>query len=421
MAPSSASPTGPVRPPGRLESLDAFRGFTMMWLMGGKAFALALGGVAGVEFVRYQLTHSAWEGVRYYDLIWPSFMLMVGVSIPFSFARRLATRTRGQLLRDAWKRAAILFLLGSLRQSLSDGVPRLIELSSALQPIALAYLVTSYLAGRSVKAQIGAAAGILAGYALLLAFVGTATVAAGTYEINRNLVTVVDEAVLGRAHKDGWGTVLSAIPTIATTILGLLFGQVLMDSRTANEKLRIFILTGLGCLVSGIALSPFVPIIMKLWTTSYALVATGWSCLFLAAFYWVIDLRGWRRWAFPLQVIGVNALAAYLLNTIVPLGRIAGTFTKPAAGARAWRFRPRPGNRRGVSCGVAGLVLAVSEEAIPDALTCATRAGTDSLHISPDERYGGRSGFTPRWLADGVHRGVKPLLPNPCGTRHSGW
>lgn len=171
----------------RLLSLDVFRGFTMFWLLGGKAFVVALAAVTGLELIAGQLTHSAWEGLRYYDLIWPSFMLMVGVSIPFSFAKRSLTRTRGEILRDAWKRAVILFLLGSLRESLSDGEPVLIELSSALQPIALAYLVTSYLAGRTVKLQIGVAATILAGYALLLACVPAPAFAAGTYELNRNL------------------------------------------------------------------------------------------------------------------------------------------------------------------------------------------------------------------------------------------
>lgn len=315
----------------RLVSLDAFRGFTMFWLMGGKAFVLAIAALAGLDFVRYQLTHSEWEGVRYYDLIWPCFMLMVGVAVPFSFARRTQAQSRGELMRDAWKRAAVLFLLGSLRESLSDGTPRLIELSSALQPIAVAYLVTSYLAGRALRVQIGIAVGILAGYALLLAWVGTSAVPAGTYEKNHNLVTALDQLVLGRANKDGWGTVLSTIPTIATTIVGLLFGQVLMAEKPPGAKIRVFVFTGLGCLAAGFAVSPLVPIVMKLWTTSYALVVTGWASLFFALFYWVIDVRGWRRWAFPLVVIGVNALAAYLLNTIIPLSRLTGVFTKALA------------------------------------------------------------------------------------------
>ncbi|HUR59577.1 MAG TPA: hypothetical protein VM029_17800 [Opitutaceae bacterium] len=317
--------------PSRLVSLDAFRGFTMFWLLGGKAFVIALASLAGLEFFRSQLNHSAWEGVRYYDIVWPSFMLMVGVAIPFSFTRRAADQTRGALLRAAWKRAAILFLPGSLRESIHDNTPRLVELSSALQPIALAYLVTSYLAGRSVRLQIGVAVGILAGYALLLAFVPPSGMQAGTYELGRNLVTAVDEIVLGRAHKDGWGTVLSAIPTISTTILGLLLGQVLLSERSAAQKMKVIALAGAGCLVAGFALSPVVPVIMKLWTTTYGLMTAGWACWLFLFFYWLIDVRQSRAWAFPLIVIGSNALAAYLLPTIVPVRTIVGIFTKPAA------------------------------------------------------------------------------------------
>ena len=315
----------------RLVSLDVFRGFTMFWLLGGKNFVVALAALGGVEVVRAQFIHSDWEGLRYYDLIWPSFMLMVGMAIPFSFAQRSLTQSRGRMMRDGWKRAIILFLLGSLRESLSKGEPVLIELSSALQPIALAYLVTSYLAGRAVRLQIAVGAGILIGYALLLEFVSGPGFAAGSYVKNQNLVTAVDELVLGRAHRDGWGTVLSAIPTIANTIVGLLLGQVLRSDRTITAKMKIIGLTGIGCLAAGSALSPWVPVIMKLWTTSYALVSIGWSVLLFLVFYWVTDVRKMRTWSFPLMVVGVNALAAYLLPTIIPVSKIVGTFTKPVA------------------------------------------------------------------------------------------
>jgi predicted acyltransferase len=316
---------------GRLVSLDAFRGFTMFWLLGGKAFVVACAAVSGFELVRSQFTHSDWEGVRYYDLIWPSFMLMVGMAIPFSFARRSLVQTRAAMMRTAWKRALVLFLLGSLRESLSQGQPVLVELSSALQPIALAYLLTSYLAGHSMRVQAGVAAAILAGYALALAWVPAPGITAGTYERNHNLVTYVDLLILGRAHPDGWGTVLSALPAIANTIVGLLLGQVLMSDRTASAKIWIVGVTGAACLASGFVLSPVVPIIMKLWTTSYALVSIGWACLLFLGFYWVTDVKRVRAWAFPLIVIGVNALAAYLLPTIIPLSKIVGTFTKPVA------------------------------------------------------------------------------------------
>jgi predicted acyltransferase len=328
----------PARPE-RLASLDAFRGFTMAWLLGANAFFLAIAAWTGFEPLAYQLRHSAWEGLRYHDLIWPSFMLMVGMAIPFSFARRSRVQSRGEMMRDAWKRAAVLFLLGSIRESVGKGVPQLIELSSALQPIAVAYLVTSYLAGRSVRLQIAVGAGILVGYALLLAFVPAPGLAAGSYEKGKNLVTAVDVAVLGRTHPGGWGTVLSTIPTIANTIVGLLLGQILLSDRAQRTKLKIIAATGAGGLALGFALSPIVPVIMKLWTTTYALTSLGWSCLLFLVFYWIIDVQGWRRWSFPLVIIGVNALAAYLLPTFMPIGRIVGVFTKPLA-ARAGDFGP---------------------------------------------------------------------------------
>ena len=328
---SVQSSSGPV--PTRLVSLDAFRGFTMFWLMGGHAFiaALATLGAPATTFIAYQLDHSPWVGIRYYDLIWPSFMLMVGVSVPFSFARRSANQTRGQLMRQVWRRGIVLFLLGSLRASISGRAPVWIELSSALQPIALAYVVTAHLAGRAVRLQIAIAAGILGLYGLLLGLVPAPGLPAGSYEVNRNLVTAVDQMLLGRSHPEGWGTVLSAIPTISTTIIGLLFGQVLLSARSHGQKMRVFGLTGVGCLAAGFALSPAVPVIMKLWTASYGLVSAGYACLLFLLFYWLVDVRQHRKWAFPLVVIGTNALAAYLGPTLVPTRRIAGIFTGPLA------------------------------------------------------------------------------------------
>lgn len=309
----------------RLVSLDAFRGFTMFWLMGGKAFMMAIAGIGlGTVsvFLKYELTHSPWEGLRYYDLIWPSFMLMVGVSVPFSF-------TKGRNMRHVWKRAVVLFLLGSLRESMSTGSPRLIELSSALQPIAIAYVVASYLCVRSIRTQIAAAAGILAGHALLLAFVPAPGIPAGTYEPNHNLVTAVDQAVIGRYHPEGWGTALSTIPTVSTTLIGLLFGKLLMATKGQRYNLKVIGLTGLGCLGAGLALSAVIPVVMKLWTTSYGLMSAGWACLLFLAFYWTIDVLGYRRWALFLTVIGVNALAAYLGPSFVQTHRLTNSLLKP--------------------------------------------------------------------------------------------
>jgi predicted acyltransferase len=129
----------------RLVSLDAMRGFTMLWIVGGASLIQTIeyfGQSGFTNFLINQVDHSQWEGLRFYDCIWPGFMLMVGVSIPFSFAKRSLTQSYPLMLRHAFKRFAILFLLGSLRESVSLGSPLLIELSSALQPIAIAYLVS---------------------------------------------------------------------------------------------------------------------------------------------------------------------------------------------------------------------------------------------------------------------------------------
>ncbi len=317
----------------RLASLDAFRGFTMFWLVGGKAFLLAacasIGGrLAG--WLSYEREHTDWAGLRYYDLIWPSFMLMVGVSVPYSMARNPG-------MARVWRRAAVLFLLGSLRESISAGTPCLIELSSALQPIAIAYLAAAYLVRYPARVQAGVAAGILAVYGLVLALVPAPGIPAGSYEINHNLVTYLDQKIIGRAHAEGWGTALSTLPTISTTLAGVLIGQLLRGKRSPAYRLKAIVAMGVGCLAAGLALSPVVPVIMKLWTVSYGLMSAGWACLLFAVFYGVIDVRGYRRWSFALAVIGMNALAAYLGPTLVPVHRITGIFTQPLArGAGAW-------------------------------------------------------------------------------------
>ena len=228
----------------RLVSLDVFRGFIMLWLAGGDEVIRSLHAV-GKNFVLnvlvYEFNHTPWHGLRFYDCIWPSFMFMVGLSIPFAVAKRAKTQSERQIIWHAVSRATVLFLLGSIRESVFLGHPYLIELSSALQPIAIAYLVAFLLAKKSVRVQAVVASLILVGYALLLAFVPAPGIPAGTYEHNHNLVNYVDVLLLPQHWNvwpyapEGWGTILSTIPTISTTILGLIIGELLM-SLTVQER-----------------------------------------------------------------------------------------------------------------------------------------------------------------------------------------
>ena len=321
-------------PTKRLISLDAFRGWTMFWIVGGGSIMTGLAALGHnfiIDTIVYHLDHTPWQGLRYYDIIWPSFMLMTGMSLPFSYAKRILNNTHTQIFLRVLRRVIILFLLGSVRESVYLNHPFLIELSSALQPIAIAYFVAFLLVRKSWYIQITVAAGILTGYALLLAFIPAPGIPAGTYVINQNLVTFIDWTILGRAHAEGWGTVLSTIPTIAATILGLLIGRLLRTDRSKQTKFLTIIIIGFSCVLAGLALNPVIPVIMKLWTTSYGLASAGWSCLLFALFYWIIDIRGIRRWAFPFVVIGMNALAVYMGRTLVPLEKIVGIFTKGMA------------------------------------------------------------------------------------------
>jgi predicted acyltransferase len=331
----------PVATGTRLVSLDAFRGFIMFWIVGGSSVVLglqALGHNRVIDTIVYHLNHSAWEGLRFYDCIWPSFMLMVGVSIPFSYAKRSLTQTHSQMLGHAVRRFCILMLLGGIRESVSLDSPRLIELSSALQPIALASLAAFLLVRKSWKFQAAVGALILLGYLLLLALVPVPGVGEVSYRHGANLVYAVDKALLphrtGEAvFLEGWGTIICTIPTIATTILGLLLGQLLRSQQPAMKKAKVMALIGVSGLALGYVVSLFVPVVMKMWTTSYGILSASWACLMFLLFYWIIDVLGYRKWSFVFVVIGMNALAVYLCSTFTRLPQVVGIFTKAPAAA----------------------------------------------------------------------------------------
>lgn len=325
----------------RLASLDTFRGFIMFWIVGGEAWLISFHSLAKnpiTDFLVYELNHTPWEGLRFYDCIWPSFMLMVGVSIPFSQASRSLGAADRVFVLHALKRAIVLFLLGSVRQSVFLGSPYWIELSSALQPIAIAYFAAVLLSRKSVRVQAALVILIWVGYGLLLALVPAHGIPAGSYELNHNLVNAVDLYFL-RPHwerwpyaAEGWGTILSTIPTISTTLLGLLMGRLLMAPRSKQTKTLAITGTGVACLALGYALNPWVPVVMKMWTTSYGLASAGYACLVFAFFYWVVDVRGYQKWTLVFRVIGTNAIFIYMATSILPIGEIVGVFTKGIAG-----------------------------------------------------------------------------------------
>ncbi len=307
----------------------------MFWIVGGGAIVGGLHALNSnllINGLAYELSHTDWQGLRFYDLIWPSFMLMTGMSLPFSYSKRSLTQTHHQIFMRVLRRFLVLFLLGSLRESISFQRPYLIELSSALQPIAVAYLAAFLIVRKSWRVQATVGASILVFYALLLAFVPAPGVPAGSYDRNANLVLWTDLATVGRVLPEHWGTVICTLPTISTTILGMLLGELLMTNRSAASKMKIIGVVGLSGVVLGWALNPVIPIVMKIWTTTYGLASAGFACLMFLVFYWLIDVRGHQKLAFPFVVIGMNAVAIYMSESIIPWSKIVAVFTHPMTG-----------------------------------------------------------------------------------------
>ena len=337
LGPSTAASSGTDR----LVSLDVFRGFTMFWIVGGGMLMVGLDACGHnflIDAIVRQLDHSPWFGLRFYDCIWPCFMLMVGVSIPLSIAKRSLTESYRRQLAHAIRRAVILFLLGSVRESVSLGSPYWVELSSALQPIAVAYLVAFLVARKSWRFQALLVGIILIAYALVLAFVPAPGIRAGSYVLNHNLVHSVDIAVLGQKHwnvwpfrDEGWGTVLVVIPAIATTLIGLLIGELLMTARSLGAKAKMIAAMGVGLLAAGFALSPVIPIEMKMWTTSYGLASAGVACLEFLFFFWLVDIVRYRKWGIVFVPFGMNALFIYVTVSLISIKAGTDIFTQPIA------------------------------------------------------------------------------------------
>ena len=309
-------------PAGRLLSLDVFRGATI-------AGMILVNNPGDEEISYWPLLHADWNGWTPTDLIFPFFLFIVGVSMAFSFGSRLAHGdSRREILRHVLRRGAIIFALGLFL----NGFPDHYQLSSwrvygVLQRIAVCYVISAVLALRTDRrGQLIAVLGCLFGYWALMRLVPVPGFGVPTHDIplldpDRNLAAWLDRKLLmGHLYevtRDPEG-VLSTIPAIATSLLGLLTGDWLRSERSARAKALGMALWGVAGLVSGQTLNAWFPINKKLWTSSYVLFTAGLALAGLALCYWILDVnhRG-RRGAMPFLVFGTNAIAAYVLAELV--------------------------------------------------------------------------------------------------------
>jgi heparan-alpha-glucosaminide N-acetyltransferase len=331
--------------PARLVSLDVFRGVTMLFMASEilhiprVARQFPSSGVA--RFLADMLDHRAWVGCVPWDLIQPAFMFMVGVALPFSIAsRRARGQTFGRMLVHSIARAVILIALGIFLRSQSRA-QTYFTFEDVLTQIGLGYVFLFLLGWTRPRVQALAAAAILAGYWLAFAVyplppAGFDTTSVGVpanwphtldgfaahWNKNTNPAHAFDRWFLNLFPRErpflyngGGYLTLNFIPSLATMILGLLAGGLLRSARAGPEKVRLLIGWGVAGLALGtlLHLMGLCPLVKRIWTPSWTLFSTGWVLLFLAGFYYVIDLKGYRRWTLPFVVVGMNSIAMYVL------------------------------------------------------------------------------------------------------------
>ena len=336
-------------PSERLASLDALRGFDMIWIAGADSLGSALANIDGGPAARVlarQLDHVAWAGLHFYDLVFPLFVFLMGVAIPFSLTRMVGASGRPAAVRRILRRAVLLILLGifyygGLSHPISD-----VRWAGVLQRFGLCYLGAGllflYVRPRGLAA---ACALLLVGYWALLAFVPVPGIGAGHFEEGRNLANWLDRMYLPGRKWDGDHDpegILSTLPAVASCLLGVLCGLWLRDAR-ASPLRRAGVLAAAGAALLALGLLwgiPF-PVVKKLWTSSFVLVTGGISALAMAAFYLVIDVWRVRSWASPFVWVGANALTIYLLSNIVDFGALARRFT--GGNVTSWLDGLRPG------------------------------------------------------------------------------
>lgn len=318
----------------RLQSIDALRGFDMFWIAGGDVLATGLLShlsSPATSRLKSQFEHVEWEGFRFYDLIFPLFMFLVGCVIPYSLEkfRDNPRSAYGRICR----RTVMLFMLGLICNGLLKFDFGNLRYAGVLQRIALCYGITAMLfLTLRVRGLIALAVAILLGYWGLFACVAAPGGVAGDYSKEGNLAGYVDRVLLpGRIMEQYYGYgdnegILSTIPAIVTVMLGVFAGLWLKSSRTDWAKVTGLLSCGVSFVVLGTIWGRSFPVIKNLWTSSFVLVAGGWSLLLLSLFYTIIDVVRWQKWSFFWTVIGMNAIVMYVAPRFIDFDRMAVFF-----------------------------------------------------------------------------------------------
>lgn len=322
----------------RVVSIDALRGFDMFWIIGGDYLFKAIFALIGTGWalsLESQLEHATWHGFRAYDLIFPLFLFIVGASMPFSISKRL---DRGDspknLYRHIIQRALVLVLLGLVY----NGLFRLdfvnLRYAGVLQRIGWTYLFAAMIImhWQKAKTQMIIGGGILLVYWAAMALIPVPGAGMNVLTPEGNLASNIDRLLLPGSfccfdHGDNEG-ILSTIPAIVNVLIGVQAGHLLKSDRSDLKKTLLMLINGIGLIILALIWNFVFPINKLLWTSSYVLLTGGLSLLLLALFFWLIDVRGWKRWTLFFVVIGMNPITIYVAQRIISFYSMSNFFVR---------------------------------------------------------------------------------------------
>jgi predicted acyltransferase len=321
-------------------SLDTLRGFDMLFIMGLSDLIISICKLfpAGADsWLARNMVHVPWHGLAHHDTIFPLFLFIAGISWPFSYSKQLSAGTSArQIYLKILKRSAILIILGIIYNGLFKLDFDNLRICSVLGRIGMAWGIAAVLFINfkpAVRAIISGA--ILIGYWLVVCYIPAPDVPGGDpLTMQGTIVGWVDRMVTpGRLIYDGGRFdpegLFSTLPAVVTALLGMFTGEFLRipDSRIdVTKKAGYMGLAALGLLALGLVWSLAFPLNKMLWSSSFVLVVGSYSLAMMALFYYIIDVKGWQKWAFPLTVVGLNSITIYMLPRIVNIGGIVNFF-----------------------------------------------------------------------------------------------
>jgi len=326
----------------RLISLDVFRGLTI-------AAMILVNNPGSWAHVYAPLRHAEWHGWTPTDLIFPFFLFIVGVAMTFSLGRFNPASKLDGVTSVYWKvlrRSVLIFVIGLLLNGFPHYNLDTLRIPGVLQRIAVCYLFASLIVlNTNIRGQAIWLAGLLLGYWAAMKLIPVPGYGAGNLGIEGNLAAYVDFHLLkGHMWKKTWDPegLLSTFPAIATTLTGVLTGHLIRSGRDKPSIVRYLLASGCGAIVAGQLWGIFFPLNKSLWTSSYVVFTTGMAQLFLGICYWLVDLRGYKKWSYPALVYGMNSLAVFVLSgvlvRIMLLVRVPGS-NGTSVSSKTWLYQ----------------------------------------------------------------------------------